>query len=260
MHTDSGQHILKSVLLRGSVCWGWFPVLFGMAAVGCSQRAASPVEPISPQSPPERTVAVAPALNFSGRSDFDPVRVADLFASELSETSGVGVIGLNRVLAVLADQGLGRVQSPKHAVWVAEQLGADSIVVFAVTEYDPYTPIVGLAAQMYGRQTADRSVDPVAASRMARPFAVGDRQDPYRPRAQTQRTFNAGHEDVQRQVRGYAETRMGEGSAYGWRRCLVSQEAFVRFCCHVVIRDLMAQTGRRDTQVVSGRLGREGSE
>jgi len=241
--------------------WRGVLALSVVLAAGCSQWVDRPAEPVVPQAPPERMIAVAPALNFSGSSDFDPVRVADLFASELSAVPGVGVIGVNRVLAVLADQGTDRIQSPEHAVQVAERLGADAIVVFAITEYDPYTPIVGLAAQVYGGRKDERMLDPVTTSRMARPFPVPERRDPYRPRAQTQRTFNGEHADVQREVRGYAQARAAGDSPYGWRRCLVSQEWFLRFCSHGVIRDLMAQMDGGGVRVAATRVqAGDGSE
>jgi hypothetical protein len=157
---------------------------------------------------------------------------------------GLGVIGPNRVLAILIEQGVVRVQSPEHALQVCERLGADAIVVFAITEYDPYTPVVGMAAQTYARQGMPQVLDPVAASRMARPFPVPDRRDALRPVAQVQRVFNAEHEETQRDVECYAETRDAKDSPYGWRKYLKSQQLYLRFCCYAVADELMAQQGR----------------
>ena len=213
-----------------------------LAAVGCSQTSEPETAWVA-QAPPTSIVAVAPALNFSGSSEFDPVQVADLFASELSQTPGIGVVGVSRVLAVLAGQGVDRIQSPEHALEVAERLGADGIVVFAVTEYDPYTPIVGIAAQLYGRQRPGPQLDPVVTSRMARPFPVISDREKWRPWAQSQRTFNAEYEDVQCDVRKYAKTRNAGDSPHGWKKYLVSQQWFLRFCCYAVNRDLMEQAG-----------------
>ena len=103
----------------------------------------------------EVRVAVAPALNHSGSAEFDPAKVGDLMASELSGLEGVKVVGVSRVLAVLAEQGDVRIRSPEHALEVCERLGVDLILVFAVTEYDAYTPVVGLAAQLYGPWKAE---------------------------------------------------------------------------------------------------------
>ena len=86
------------------------------------------------------TIAVAPALNLSGAADFDPSRFADLMASELSYADGISVIPVSRVLGVLAAQELEKVESQAHAHELVRLLGADAILVFAVTEYDPYDP------------------------------------------------------------------------------------------------------------------------
>jgi len=204
-------------------------------------------------------VAVAPALNFSGSAQFDPVKVADLIASELSSFRGIGVIGVSRVLAILAEQGVGQIQSPEHALDVCDRLGADAILVFAVTEYDAYTPVVGMAAQLYGRRSAGPALDPVATSRMARPFPVASRADATRPRAQVQRVFNATHEAVQRDVRRYAESRSAQGSPYGWRKYLASQECFLRYCSFTIARELIVRQMDRGAVVNLAAAGESGS-
>ncbi len=213
-------------------------VLCGALAAGCSAGGERCTVECATSMPPHTVIAVAPALNFSGSPDIDVVKAADLMASELSTLPGIGVVGVNRVLAILAEQGVGQIESPEHALDVCDRIGADAILVFAVTEYDPYTPVVGLVAQVYSRRPAAPEIDPVAASRMARPFPVPPRGDHDRPWAQIQRTFNAAHDEVRREVEEYAKSRNETGSPHGWRRYLVSQEWFLRFCCHAVARDL----------------------
>jgi len=115
--------------------------------------------------------------------------------------------------------------------------------VFAITEYDAYTPVVAMAAQLYGKRPAGAGLDPVAASRMARPFPVSPAPEANRPWAQVQRTFNAAHQAVQDQVREYAKTRGGDGSPYGWRKYLASQERYLRYCCFSIARELMQERG-----------------
>ncbi len=193
---------------------------------------------------PATLVAVAPALNFTGADEFDPVAVADLMSSEMSSIPGLGVIGPNRVMAILVEQGARRIQSPEHALQIAERVGAESILVFAITEYDAYTPVVGLAAQLYAKQPGAPYLDPVAASRMARPFPVPDRQDTLIPVAQVQRVFNAEHDDIRRDVKTYAKSREAKDSPYGWEKYLKSQQLYLRFCCYAVADELMQQQGR----------------
>jgi hypothetical protein len=228
---------------RAARIWGltsllMMPLLLA-GTYGCSHECAKVRYEAFSSLPAGMTIAVAPALNHSGSSVFDPVRVADLMASELGTVRGVNVIGVNRVLAILADQGTLQIESPQHAIDVCERLGADAILVYAVTEYDPYQPVVGMTAQLYGRKHPAVDVDPVATSRSARPMEMPEQRDLLTPIAQVQRVFNGVHEDVQKEVREYAENRNENKPPYGWRKYLASQEWYLRFCCYAVIRELV---------------------
>ncbi len=187
------------------------------------------------------SIAVSPALNHSGSQDFDPLRLADLMASELAQVPGVRVIPLNRVLAQLASEGEERIESPAHALQVMERVGADGIIVFAITEYDAYyPPVVGLSAQLYSTGLGNRGgFDPVAASRQASSSEAG--AYPQLPRGQYQRVFNGSDEAVKREIERFAKHRDAEGSPYGWRKFLASQENFWRFCCATATRELISQ-------------------
>lgn len=225
--------------------WRWHGVpslalgLIAAGLAGCSQGDRSRTDVTAVSYPPGTSIAVAPPINASGCADIDVIKVADLMASELSTLPGIGVIGVNRVLAVLAEQGLTQVTSAEHALAICDRLGADAIVVFAVTEYNPYTPVVGLVAEMYGRQPSSAVLDPVLTSRMARPAPVAEEPSVIRPWAQIQRTFNAEHEAVQEAVEEYAEARDANETPFGWRKYLASQEYYLRYCCYTVARELV---------------------
>jgi hypothetical protein len=187
-------------------------------------------------------VAVAPALNFSGSADFDPYVVADLMASELAQVHGFEVLPVSRTLAVLSRQGASLVESPAHAQQVRAALGADAILVFAITEYDPYEPpIVGIAAQLYGSLPGERAprIDPVRIARSPTPVSGGLPRPPHVPLAQTASVRNAAHQPVIREVQDYARARGGGDSPYGWRKYLVSQQSYLRFCCNAAIKELV---------------------
>jgi hypothetical protein len=94
---------------------------------------------------------------------------------------------------------------------------------------------------LYGPRRIDTAFDPVAASRTARPFPVVQEFGGIRPQAESQRVFNAAHEDVQRDVQRYARSRVEDQSPFGWRQYLASQEGYLRYCCFTVSRELMAQ-------------------
>lgn len=230
---------------------GWMPaaILGLMVTQGCHRSGRIEAPSIATRWSHTATIAVAPAINLSGSNDFDPNRFADLMASELAAAEGVSVVPVSRVLALLAVQGTDRVESPAHAWEVAKQLNADAILVFAVTEYDPYDPPrIGLTAQLYGRAPAGDEVglDPVALSRQ--PGLEGTQGAPRRDGllAQTQRVFDASQDRVVAEIKGFAAHRTGSGSPYGWRRYTVSQQDYIRFCCHQTIRALL--DGPREPQ------------
>ena len=199
------------------------------------------------------SIAVAPALNQSGSTDLDADRVADLMAGELMHAERVSVVPVSRVLAVLASQGMDRVQSPAHATELAGRVGADAILVFAVTEYDPYDPpSVSISAQLYAatpRPAYGALSDESGGVSSGSPQPVGGRM-----LAQVQERFDATHAGVIEDIRQYARSRGADDSPYGWRRYIVSQRDFLRYCCHATIRGLLngqgwqvaAGEGRRD--------------
>jgi len=200
-------------------------------------------------------IAVAPALNLSGSRSFDTEIVADIMASELSHVDGLVVIPVSRVLSALAQQGRDRIDSPAHAIEVMRSLGAEAILVFAVTEYDPYEPpVVGITAQIYGspNENGISSFDPVQASRLASPSGVRPAAFSNEPIAQSSQVFNSAHEPVVREVKTFARLRSADNSAYGWKKYLVSQQHYLRFCCQATIRELVQGGVGRDVVTASG--------
>ncbi len=233
--------------------WGWLSLgVLGslMLLVGCqSEKRIDPVFVFNTQLGPA-TIAVAPAMNLSGSLDFDPNRFADLMASELSYAEGIKVIPVSRVLTVLGAQGQTRVESPAHALELIKLLGADAILIFAVTEYDPYDPpTIGISAQLFGARSQMRfgGLDPIALSRQAGLVSSGPTK---RGRirgllAQGQKVFNASHGYIVDDIKRFAAFRGADDSPYGWRRFVVNQQDYIRYCCHATIRSLL--TGSYDS-------------
>ncbi len=222
---------------RADMWWVWIAVV---VCGGCGGKAVGPTQLPNDALGP-MTIAVAPALNVSGSADLEPNALADLMASELSYVAGIEVIPVNRVLAVLADQGRDEVESPEHAHQIAKILGADAILVFAITEYDAYDPpVVGIAAQLYGQRRRPHTVgfDPVSESRSGAPSRRMSGRSLSAPLAQTQRVFNASHERVSAKIKRFSESRSADASPFGWRKYVASQQYYLRFCCHQTIRAL----------------------
>ena len=96
----------------------------------------------------------------------------------------------------------------------------------------------------------------VLVSRQARPFAVGQvNPGPKTPIAQTQQVFNAAHDYILHRVRRFANQRGEDGSAFGWRIYLVSQEHYLRFCVAQVVRQLLeTPSGTRPEGSIQGEI------
>lgn len=237
--------------MQRSACMGWIPLVFsaGVSVIaGCAaEKKVDPVL-IPNRNLGSMAIAVAPALNLSGSSSFDGARFADLMASELGQADGVTVIPVSRVLAVLAAQGAQTVESKAHALEVVSLLGADAILVFSVTEYDPYMPpSIAISAQLYGTRSIRGGVlDPVALSKSASFVSAPASASHDRLLAEAQRVFDASHNAVVDEIRTFARSRRGGRSPYGWRRYVVSQQEFIRFCCYAIIRELLAGGGQAE--------------
>lgn len=224
-----------------------------LSGSGCSQSRPNDETAIPRAFVRPVVLAVAPVLNFSGEFSLDPIAAADLLASELTYVRGVTVLPVNRVIAVLAGQGLTQVESPAHALAVCGAVGADAILVAGITEYDAYTPTVGLVLQIYApRYESVESFEPLVAARMAEPFELTRMVDPLLPTSQVQLVLNASHGQVQKAVKKYADPRDEMKTHLGWRQYLKVQSLFLRFCWNEAIDRLMKQERSRRMLIASG--------
>lgn len=224
-------------MIAKNVCGRVGLVLWACGVAGCQQPRP---ESMLADAGLEMTLAVAPALNHSGASDFDPIRAAEIMTSELGQFDGVKTISMARVLAQLDEHGMTRVESPSEALEIAERLGADGIIVFAVTEFDPYDPpVIGIAAQIYGHGSDAPWFDPVDTSRQASPpqIVTGSPM----PRVEFQRTIDARNDQVVKGIKAFAKRRNADDSPFGWRKYLATQEDYLRFCSFTVLCELIRQ-------------------
>lgn len=190
--------------------------------------------------------AVAPVLNLSGRDEVDPLRITDLVVSELQSFPDVQVVPVNRVLAELVRRGRSTVETPSDASELARATGADVVLVFAITEYDPYDPpVVGLTGQWYRREGHSPRDAAHASSNDGPTAQTGmDRTPPdscsVALQLQVQRVYNAADEEVAKKLRDYAARRDKHNSPYEWRRFRQSQELYVRYCGWSLIETMLA--------------------
>jgi hypothetical protein len=213
---------------------------------GCSQqRGPAGVEP---RAEPPEVVVVAPVLNLSNSTYWDPLKVTDILASEFQSFPGIVVIPVNRTLAALALRGKSAVETPQDALDLARELQADATVVTAITEYNPYhPPRVGLVMQWYAppqRRQAPAPFDPVAASRQAAGLApAASATAAPAPVLQIQQVYDAAEDAVLADARAFGARRSGHDSPYGAGIYVKSQELFVRYCCWASIRSMLLERG-----------------
>lgn len=205
-----------------------------------------------------------PVLNLSNRTGWDELQVTDMLAGELQSLPEFAVIPVDRVLATLASRGQDHARTAAEVRQVGRELGADWVLLAAVTEFDPYDPPrVGLTLQGY--RTAWNIVeggrlDPVAASRLAvdsPPAAAEEEADA--PCLQSQVVLDAATQETRERLKDYASRRVGYESPFGWRVHAKSQQLFLRFSCHEAIQSIRQEIGA-SYRSYAGRLVRRNGE
>lgn len=214
----------------------------GLAGCETEKPVARPVEfPMVSPYADVHTLAIAPAINLSGSRDFDPLAVSDLLFGEMQQVSGLNVLPLNKTLLAMQRMGVRSIDDPRVAQRLAEMLGADGLVIPAITAYDPYNPPnVGMILQLY-------------TPALMRPTSVAVRPNSStsaeefqgQPVSQVNGVFNAANQSVLRELQSYAAGRTDYGSALQDKRFLMDADAYMRFVCHAMVRRLMEVEGAR---------------
>lgn len=94
-------------------------------------------------------VAVAPFFNLSEEPKVDGRQFALAYYNALQSVPGFEVIPVGQVERAMRDNNIG-LNSPEEARRLAQMLGADALVVGAVTDYSPYyPPRCGLRVEWY---------------------------------------------------------------------------------------------------------------
>ena len=223
---------------------------------GCD-RPAPAVQPLLAPYPSPRSIVIAPLFNQSPSDQFDTLATTDVLVAEMSQVEGLGVLPTNRALKILVANRRTHVTSVEEAIQLAQLLGADGVVVGAVTEFNPYKPQkVGMTLQLYWvRADIDSGgLDPNDLAR--RPSEARNQGElayysGVRPAAQVQGVFDASRNDVTAQVQAYASGRQGQDSPFGWRKYLVDSDSYMHFVCHEMVVRLMNQEFCRITVPVT---------
>lgn len=116
-----------------------------VCAHGCAMVEVGVVNPV----PGMTTVAVAPFFNVSSERMVDGRRFANAYFAELQKTPGFQVVPEGIVERAMQENRL-ELGNPDDALKLCELLGADAIVIGAVTDYSPYyPPRIGLQVSWY---------------------------------------------------------------------------------------------------------------
>jgi hypothetical protein len=198
------------------------------AVGGCSNPLTKkPPEPlesvIASPYPGVATIAIAPTINLSGSRDFDPLAVSDALYGELQQVPGLNVIPLNRVLFAMRQLNIRTIDDPAQAQRIAEMLGAQGLVVPAVTAFDPYNPPqMGMILQMYTPREG-----------------AGGGGVQKQPASQANGVFNSTNQSVLRELAGFARGRTQFDSALREDKYLMDSDLYIRFVSHAMVRRLM---------------------
>jgi hypothetical protein len=120
-------------------------LIVAAALPGCVVVQTGVTNPI----PGMTTVAVAPFINLSAERSVDGRRFALAYHAELQKVPGYQVIPVGVTEQAMVDLGLD-LDGPGDALKLAKALGADAVVIGAVTDYTPYyPPRIGLQVSWY---------------------------------------------------------------------------------------------------------------
>ena len=126
---------------------------------------------------------------------------------------------------------------------LAENLGAEAVIVGTITRYDPYPPPqMGMALQLYVRQDGSaqneaRHVDPGEIARIGKPTKISSIV-PISPQSMLVKILDAGQSDVVKRIKKYANSRQTDKTPYKWKKFIAGRN-FLRFVCHEMIGQLL---------------------
>lgn len=118
----------------------FFLLILFLAPAGCSLLPEITTQPVLHNPFPQLSrVAVAPFFNLSEEPKVDGRQFALAYFNELQLVPGFEVIPVGQVEKAMQDYAL-PLNSPEDARRIAQVLGADALVVGAVTDFSPYYP------------------------------------------------------------------------------------------------------------------------
>ncbi|MCS7305541.1 MAG: hypothetical protein NZ602_10600 [Thermoguttaceae bacterium] len=252
---------------------GWLAgVLQGLVAPGCAflpQVAKVPV--LENPFPEVRRVAVSPFFNLSEEPTVDGRQFALAYYNALQSVPGFEVIPVGQVERAMREYGI-NLNSPQEACRLAQILGADAIVIGAVTDYSPYyPPRLGLRVEWYpaqpGPPSSSRALgkkscgcEPCLGPLNGEVIVAGEEyrtfdgintpikqektphDPPIFPLVTHTRIYNGHDAEFTSALSQYHLTR-DDARFAGWQTYLERSDDFIRFCCYKHLEEMLIQQG-----------------
>lgn len=221
-------------------------VFLPLLVAGCAGEeyrspAANPFQSV-------KRIAVAPFLNRTSDPKLDGAAQGDAFASELVVHPGFLVYRPAEVVAAAKAAGRELTTADDYLA-AAKDLGADAIVVAAVTELRTYyPPRVTVAIQLLMTGRADMpAADLEKIIRSGRPLEISPQNAPHLNQ-QFEAVLDADTDKVRSAVKSWAAARVDDESPWqDGEGVLRSRESYFRFACALLVeRILDAEVARQD--------------
>ncbi len=247
MTTAQTMLVLRGRTLAFGVAAAALSLVLGLFG-GCAGKrpAARPDVLLSPYgSGREVILAVAPLRNESGVSLIDELALSDTLVNEAQGVEGISVLPVNRTLGAMRGLKMGSITTQADALALCKAMGADGIILGAVSAWHPYDPpIIGMSLSLYGvnesMSAAGRStVDARALRGAATDRPVADAATPTQPLSSLSAVLDASDGNTRAYIRQYAEGRHDPESALGWQRYTASMALYAKFACHEMTRRLL---------------------
>ena len=198
-----------------------------------------------------QNLAVTVFRNQSGSESLDTMAVTDEFYAELQRVPGFEVIAVNRLLAAMDELDISKISGPEDIAELSDLVGADAMIIGAVTHYDPYPPPrMAMAIQLYRRGASSTAhgrpageIQPSEIARAGQPFVMGTAEK-MRPQSMVVKLVDAAEKETVERIKQYATSRTGEQKPYGWKR-YTTQRNFLGFVSHELIWEMLSQERAR---------------
>ena len=243
-------------LLMGLACAPLLALTLGMAS--CASVFSGPEfrDPQTIVAPydvgRDVVIAVAPLRNESGASSVDELSVSDRLVEALTQVEGLVALPINRSVGAMRSLKIERVTTPADARQLAQQLGADGVIVGTITSWDPYDPPrLGLSLVLHARtsvlraQSTNALVDPLALQRAASDVGLTVSRDSDLPVSAFAEVVDGSNHDVLMDVKQFAKGRHDPNTAMGWKIYTKSAMRFAQYVSHRAARSLMDSERQR---------------